>query len=79
MPIHVKLSTTLRDQVAGYNAHEGLYVNVDEGDTALDIAQKLALSLADIKIVMLNGQHASLESALKDGDRVAFFPAVGGG
>lgn len=79
MSIHVKLSTTLRDHVSGYNAHEGLFLEPEGMLCPRALAEKLHLPLDDIKIIMINGVHASLDSPLADGDRVAFFPAVGGG
>lgn len=32
-----------------------------------------------VKIVMVNGMHAGLDQEVRDGDRVALFPPVGGG
>lgn len=79
MPLHIKLSTTLRDYVSGYNPLEGLDIDASGLASPRDVALMLGLPLDEIKITMLNGQHAALDSAIKDGDRVAFFPAVGGG
>lgn len=79
MTVHVKLSTTLRDAVPGYVPATGLEAALPAPPTVRRLAEQLALPLEDIKIVMLNGQHASLDAPLADGDRVAFFPAVGGG
>ena len=79
MRLHIKLSTTLRACVPDYDPVRGLAVELAEGGTARDLALHLGLPLDDIKIVMINGRHASLDTPLHDGDRVAFFPAVGGG
>lgn len=79
MTVHVKLSTTLRRAVPGYAPEKGLFLEFDGSRTAGDVARHLHLPLDDIKIVMVNGAHASLDQLLADGDRVAFFPAVGGG
>ena len=79
MAVHVKLSTTLRDRVPGYDAARGLMMDIDQPVTAAHIAQELGLPGREIKIVMLNGTQASLENMVRDGDRLAFFPAVGGG
>ena len=79
MIVHVKLSTTLRDAVPGYVPSTGLEASLAAPATVRLLAEQLDLPLADIKIIMLNGQHASLDAPLADGDRVAFFPAVGGG
>ena len=47
--------------------------------TTGELAEKIGLPLNEIKIVMLNGRHASPDQPVNDGDRVGYFPAVGGG
>jgi molybdopterin synthase sulfur carrier subunit len=37
------------------------------------------LAEGEIHIVMVNGTHGTLDSELKDGDRLGLFPPVGGG
>lgn len=79
MRVHVKLSTTLRDCVPGYDPEAGLEVEAPDGSTAEDLARRIGLPLEPIKIVMINGRQKTLADGAADGDRVAFFPAVGGG
>ncbi len=79
MELHVKLSTTLRALVPGYEPARGLDAELPRGAVVRDLALSLALPVNEIKIIMVNGRHASLETPLHDKDRVAFFPAVGGG
>ncbi|MDR2946002.1 MAG: MoaD/ThiS family protein [Candidatus Adiutrix sp.] len=79
MSITVTLSTTLRNQVPGYRPDQGLTLPWEGPQSLLDVAQALGLPLADIKITMLNGRWAELDTQVSDNDRVAFFPAVGGG
>ncbi|MDR2422635.1 MAG: MoaD/ThiS family protein [Deltaproteobacteria bacterium] len=79
MKLSVRLSTTLRAMVPGYQAATGLEMEMPNSATAKDLAEKLGLPLSEIKIVMLNGRRADLDARLKDGDRVGYFPAVGGG
>ena len=79
MAVHIKLSTTLRDHVPGYDAARGLLLEVGQPESVAQIALKLGLPSREITIVMLNGIRVSMESMVSDGDRVAFFPAVGGG
>ena len=79
MKLTVKLSTTLRDHVPDYSPEEGLSVAMPEGSSAESLARHLGLPLQDIKIVMINGRQRKAGDLLRDGDRVAFFPAVGGG
>lgn len=77
--VHVKLSTTLRDCVPDYVPAKGLDVALSSPATVEGVARHVGLPLEDIKIVMRNGVHADLPDPVTDGDRVAFFPAVGGG
>ena len=79
MHLTVKLSTTLRDHVPGYNPEAGLHVAMPEGSSVEQLARHLNLPLQDIKIVMVNGRQRMVGDLLRDGDRVAYFPAVGGG
>ncbi|MDR2141896.1 MAG: MoaD/ThiS family protein [Deltaproteobacteria bacterium] len=79
MNVSVRLSTTLRRLVPGYKPAEGLEIEIETGSLALDLARRLNLPPEEIKIVMLNGRRVNLETPLAEGDRVGFFPAVGGG
>jgi molybdopterin converting factor small subunit len=79
MPLSVKLSTTLRKQVPGYDPEAGLEVSFAPGENAGGLIRRLGLDPGRIKIIMINGRSAALEQELKDGDRVGLFPPVGGG
>ncbi|MDR0549797.1 MAG: MoaD/ThiS family protein [Deltaproteobacteria bacterium] len=79
MAIAVRLSTTLRSFVPDYNPTLGLSLDFRGETTANDLAQSLNLPLTEIKIVIVNGRRVDLKTLIQDGDRVAFFPAVGGG
>jgi molybdopterin converting factor small subunit len=35
--------------------------------------------MEEIKVAFVNGKHAHMRTQLQEGDRVALFPAVGGG
>jgi molybdopterin converting factor small subunit len=43
------------------------------------IADDLNIPRPEIKLVFLNGIHAQMDTAVKDGDRLGFFPPIGGG
>ncbi|XPV77225.1 MAG: MoaD/ThiS family protein [Desulfovibrio sp.] len=47
--------------------------------TVQDIRDELNIPVDELRIIFVNGVHATLETPLKNGDRVGFFPAVGGG
>ncbi|WP_418764190.1 MoaD/ThiS family protein [Mailhella sp.] len=82
MSILIKLSTTLRDLVPGYDPETGLLVTPKEEESSLtagELARRIGIPHEEIKIVMVNGRQSGLESPVRDGDRVAYFPAVGGG
>ncbi len=79
MPITIMLSTTLRACVPDYVPAKGLSLEWGGPVSIGALAEKIGLPMAEIKIVMLNGRHATLEQTVKDGDRVSYFPAVGGG
>lgn len=82
MSILVKLSTTLRDLVPGYDPETGLLVTPDWGDapmTAGELARRIGIPQKELKIIMINSRQSTADSLVRDGDRVAYFPAVGGG
>lgn len=79
MRILVKLSTTLRDCVPGYDAEAGLSLDMPEGTSVRELARHIQVPSEEIKIVMINGRQSEATDTLRDGDRVALFPAVGGG
>jgi proteasome lid subunit RPN8/RPN11/molybdopterin converting factor small subunit len=79
MTVHVRLSTTLRARVPGYDPSMGLTLEPLLPITAGELAKSLNLPLTEIKIVVLNGSRVDLEALVDDGDRVSFFPAIGGG
>ncbi|MDR2800584.1 MAG: MoaD/ThiS family protein, partial [Desulfovibrio sp.] len=76
MKVFVTLSATLRSHVPDYNPEQGLRLEMENSASVRALAENLRLPFDELKIVMLNGRHASLGDALADGDRVALFPAV---
>ncbi|WP_294557909.1 MoaD/ThiS family protein [uncultured Mailhella sp.] len=82
MSIQIRLSTTLRDLVPGYDPENGLVFELKEGESSLaarDVARRMGIPPEEITIVMINSRQSDLDGTVNDGDRVAFFPPVGGG
>jgi len=79
MPVFITLSTTLRDCVPGYSPAQGLSIAWEGPITTGQLAEKIGLPVQEIKIIMHNGRYANLEQAVHNGDRVGYFPAIGGG
>jgi molybdopterin converting factor small subunit len=75
MKIQIRCYATL----AQYQPSSGEELQVQPGMTGIDLAARLGIALEEIKVAFINGRHASLETVLQEGDRVALFPAVGGG
>ncbi len=79
MPLLIKLSSTLRSQVPGYDPMTGMAMDYRPGESVAGLLQRLGIDPGQVKVIMVNGRAATLESELSDGDRVGLFPAVGGG
>jgi sulfur carrier protein ThiS len=54
-------------------------VEVAEGLTIQELLRQLKVPLDSVKVVFLNGLHATGEQVLQPGDRVGVFPPVAGG
>lgn len=78
MKLHIKLSSTLRKYVPDYNPYTGMEIETSS-HTPAELAASIGIPLQEIKFVMINGRHSLMESSLNCEDRVAFFPAIGGG
>jgi len=79
MKIELRLYASLAAYMPGNTAGNPLTVEVSEGTTIRGLLQQLEVPREDIKVVFLNGIHATDEDVLKEGDRVGLFPSVGGG
>jgi len=74
MKIEIKCFATLSDFTP-----EGGVMEIAEETTVKQVVESLGMGDEDIKIVFINGKHESLDSKLKESDRLGLFPAVGGG
>lgn len=74
MKIEVRCFAT----ISNYAPKDG-FLEVSPNSTIKDIMDLLKLPENEVKVIFVNGKHEKKDYVLKDGDRVAFFPAVGGG
>lgn len=79
MKLTVKLSTTCATKCAGLCAGNGFACGNAARQHRGPAGPHLGLPLQDIKIVMVNGRQHQVDDPMRDGDRIAYFPAVGGG
>ena len=49
-----------------------------DGSTVRNLLIQEAIHEKDVKLIFVNGQKASLDTVLKNGDQVGLAPAVGG-
>ena len=79
MKIEVRVFATLRKYIPELGIGEPKIVELAEGTTFEDLREMLGLPLEEIKIIMRNGIQTEMEEIIKDGDRIAYAPAVAGG
>jgi sulfur carrier protein ThiS len=54
-------------------------MEIDGETTILGLLRRLDVPMEKVKIIFLNGIHASGQESLKEGDRIGVFPPVAGG
>lgn len=80
MKIELRLFASLARYMPGETCSNGdRIMEVAEGSTIIDILRRLEVPLDKVRVIFLNGLHATGEEILKEGDRVGIFPPVAGG
>lgn len=80
MKIEVNLFASLARYIPDKTgSHGNRILEIGEGTTILEILKRLEVPLDKVKVIFLNGLHATGEEVLKEGDRVGVFPPVAGG
>jgi molybdopterin synthase sulfur carrier subunit len=77
--VTVRLLATFRDFLPQHAIRSGLQLDVHEHDTVRALIKALGVPDDLPKIVLVNGQHASENSLLTNGDIVSVFPPLIGG
>ncbi len=65
------LPADAKDRTCIIEAPSGIFVK--------DVVDKMKIPRAHVKLIFLNGIRAKDTDPLKDGDRLALFPPIGGG
>lgn len=79
MPLKVFLSSSLRKYIPEYNPVEGFIIELEGKLTVGEVCQKIHVPAEQIKVIMVNGRNADLDSVLEGNERIGLFPAIGGG
>ncbi len=74
MPVTVKLFASLRKD--RFDIENRIY---RPGLTCRQIIEKIGIPENEVRLIFINGRHASLDDQLADGDTLALFPPIGGG
>ncbi|MFZ5648256.1 MAG: MoaD/ThiS family protein [Bacillota bacterium] len=79
MILEVRVFGGLEKKIPGAIYGKPIEMEAPGGTTVAGLLEVLKITEKDVFTVLVNGVHASREYVLNPGDRVAFFPPVGGG
>lgn len=79
MILEVRVFGGLEKYIPGASFGQPMEVEVPGGTTSGDLLRLLKIPGEQVFTILVNGSRAGKGDTLKEGDRVAFFPAVGGG
>jgi sulfur carrier protein ThiS len=79
MKIHLRLFASLGRYAPPGEGTEGREVTLAEGATVGSLLERLGIPAGVVKLVFVNGVHATADTVLRNGDRVGVFPPVAGG
>jgi len=84
LPHGMKVEINLFASLARYapdktGSHSHRMLDVAEGTTIMELLNRMELPIDKIKMIFLNGLHATGDEVLREGDRVGVFPPVAGG
>ena len=79
MKIELKLYASLASHMRKRTSENFWSVEISEGTRIRELLAHLKIPTNAVKVVFLNGVHASGDEILNDGDRVGVFPPIGGG
>lgn len=77
--LEVRLYATLCKYSPGTGVGEPLILQMPEGARVTDLLAGLGVPESEVKTAFVNNRRRGEDYPLSDGDRVAFFPPVGGG
>lgn len=75
--VQVLLYATLRS--FGPGGKGDFLLEMPAGSKVIDIINKLGIPQVEVKLAMVNGVLKDVNYVLVSGDRIGFFPPVGGG
>jgi molybdopterin synthase sulfur carrier subunit len=79
LQVEVRIFATLRRYHPDLPVGGVLHMEVESGTSLADLRDQLGLPPVETMLVMVNNLQASFDDDVRDGDRIAFIPAVAGG
>lgn len=79
MKIKVRLFASLARFMPDKSIKKPYTMDIQEGATIGDVFKSLNVPEESVKLIFLNGIHATADRVLKDGDTLGVFPPLGGG
>jgi molybdopterin converting factor small subunit len=79
MEVTVKLFANLRKYLPPESDGRKVVLKVPEGTTIREVASSLKVPEQLLQIVLVNGNNASLDESLSEGDEISIFPYMAGG
>ncbi len=64
MSVRLMLAATLRKYIPGYNGETGYEVSVEPGSTVRDLCRQLRVPEKEVRLIMIEGVAADLDSIL---------------
>jgi len=77
--VEVRLYASLRKYHPNPGSSETLVFTLDNEAKLGDLLDKLKLPRQEVNLLMVNGNWQKESYLLQDGDRIGFFPLIGGG
>jgi sulfur carrier protein ThiS len=79
MKVEVNLYASLAQYVPPTSDGKSFVMELSEGTRIRDALAHLKVPGEAVKIIFLNGIHATADTVLRNGDRLGVFPPVAGG
>lgn len=79
MRVEVRLYASLEKARPGLKAGEPFSVELEAATTIKQLVETLGIAPKSVQLTLVNGVVRESDHVLAEGDRVAFFPAIGGG
>lgn len=79
MKVEIRVFGGLEKNIPGAIYGKPIEMDVPGSTTVISLLEMLNIPEKQVFTILVNGIHAKKEQILESGDRVAFFPPVGGG